>query len=175
MYEDELLAGRVLDIIAAHDAGTPLFLFWAMHVVRGGEGQLRSNSACAAAASFPSPQVHGPLEVPQAYVNKFSNITDQPRRLYTAMVNFADDKVCGGRGPLSGASAAILFLLLPLLLLPPQVGAVVAALKSRGMWNNTLWVTSADNGGPISGGANNYPLRGGKFTNFEGGIRVNGG
>ena len=62
-----------------------------------------------------------------------------------------------------------------LLLLPPQVGAVVAALKARGMWNNTLWVTSADNGGPISGGANNYPLRGGKFTNFEGGIRVNGG
>jgi hypothetical protein len=112
--------------------------------------------------------VHGPLEVPTQYIDEFPNITYKPRQVYTAMVKFADDKV----------------------------GAVVAALKAKGMWDNLLWVTSADNGGPISGGASNYPLRGGKvgnactyrfythkplherahaslqFTNFEGGIRV---
>jgi hypothetical protein len=41
-----------------------------------------------------------------------------------------------------------------------------------------LIVFSSDNGGPIYGngtsGGNNFPLRGGKASNFEGGIRVNG-
>ena len=33
-------------------------------------------------------------------------------------------------------------------------------------WNRTLMVLSSDNGGPIQFGANNYPLRGGKYTNW---------
>jgi arylsulfatase B len=120
VYEDELFAQRVLDTINAHDPTTPLYIFWAPHTV------------------------HGPLEAPQAYIDKFSAINDTSRRLYMSMVNFIDDKV----------------------------GEVVAALKAKGMWDNLLWVTSSDNGGPINGGANNFPLKGGKFSNWEGGIRV---
>ena len=45
------------------------------------------------------------------------------------------------------------------------------------MWDNTLLFFSSDNGGPIyrngSVGSSNYPLHGGKASNFEGGIRVN--
>lgn len=56
------------------------------------------------------------------------------------------------------------------------MGAVVAALKSTGMWANSLVLFSADNGGPsLVGGAsfaNNYPLRGSKGNAFEGGTRV---
>jgi arylsulfatase A-like enzyme len=54
---------------------------------------------------------------------------------------------------------------------------VTAALKKRGMWERTLIVHLSDNGGPVAAGcgsshANNYPLRGGKHSNWEGGIRV---
>ena len=38
------------------------------------------------------------------------------------------------------------------------VGQLVAVLKERGMWNNTLIVYAGDNGGVGSG--NNFPLRG---------------
>ena len=58
-----------------------------------------------------------------------------------------------------------------------RIGDVTQELKSSGQWDNTLMVVHADNGGPIyySGccGGNNYPLKGGKLSNWEGGIRSN--
>ena len=89
--------------------------------------------------------VHSRYEVPDRYLNKFSFIDYKPRRLYTAMVKCLDD----------------------------VVGNLTAALKQRGLWDNLLFITSSDNGGPIEQAANNYPLKGGKFSNFQGGIRVN--
>lgn len=43
------------------------------------------------------------------------------------------------------------------------------------MWDNLLIISSADNGGPVyqGGGSNNFPKRGGKMSNFQGGINVN--
>lgn len=55
------------------------------------------------------------------------------------------------------------------------IGNVTDALKRRGMWDNTLVVMSSDNGGAIEveeSAATNWPLRGGKYSLFEGGIRV---
>eukprot|EP01059_Diplonema_ambulator_P008473 TRINITY_DN1810_c0_g1_i1.p1 TRINITY_DN1810_c0_g1~~TRINITY_DN1810_c0_g1_i1.p1 ORF type:complete len:503 (+),score=147.16 TRINITY_DN1810_c0_g1_i1:154-1509(+) len=49
---------------------------------------------------------------------------------------------------------------------------VTDALKAKGMWENTLFVWASDNGGPQYWSANNYPLRGGKTTDFEGGVRT---
>ena len=55
---------------------------------------------------------------------------------------------------------------------------MTAAIKAKGLWENMVVVFSTDNGGPIynngSAGANNYPLKGGKMNNWEGGIRGNG-
>ena len=51
-------------------------------------------------------------------------------------------------------------------------GRLVSALKTKGMWANTLMVWSSDNGGPQYWGANNHPLRGGKGTDFQGGVRT---
>jgi arylsulfatase I/J len=62
------------------------------------------------------------------------------------------------------------------------LGQIVTKLKSKGMWENTLMVVTSDNGGPTYwlpppaetyGGADNNPLKGGKLSDWEEGIRVN--
>ena len=53
------------------------------------------------------------------------------------------------------------------------LGELVSLLKQCGLWDNLLFVISSDNGGPLGGGANNYPLKGGKLTDWQGGVRVN--
>jgi len=125
VYEEETFTKAVKHIINSHDMSEPLFLLWAMHLV------------------------HMPLQVPQAYMDKFSFIDNSYRRLNHAMGNYMDN----------------------------QVGEVIALMKTRGMWENSLVVFHSDNGGEIMAagicGGNNWPLRGGKFSNFEGGIRVN--
>ena len=50
------------------------------------------------------------------------------------------------------------------------IGELVTLLKSRGMYDNTLIVYSADNGGVGQG--INYPLRGEKHSNWEGAMRT---
>ena len=91
--------------------------------------------------------VHKPYEVPAKYLDKFNFIDEPYRRVYHAMVNYLDD----------------------------VVGEVVSALKDKGLWDNLLFVTSSDNGGPVRSGfgGNNYPLKGGKWTDWQGGVRVN--
>jgi len=52
------------------------------------------------------------------------------------------------------------------------IGKVIAALKENGLYNNTFIIFTSDNGGQTGVGANNGPLRAGKGTMYEGGIRV---
>ena len=122
-YEEALFKERLLNIISKHDPSTPLFLYYAPHIV------------------------HKPLQVPDKYLNKFSFIDNHLRQYYHAMVNYLDD----------------------------VVGELTDALKNKGMWDNLLFVTSSDNGGPVRefAGGNNYPLKGGKGTDWQGGVRVN--
>jgi hypothetical protein len=44
------------------------------------------------------------------------------------------------------------------------IGNLTRAMREMGLWENTLFLCSSDNGGPVQGGqgANNAPLRGGK-------------
>jgi len=105
--------------------------------------------------------IHTPLQVPSEYEKKFDFIENKDLRKYSAMVNFMDE----------------------------SMGMFADKLKAKGMWDNTLIVVSSDNGGPIygtdlasvpfinaghtHGAASNRPLRGGKMSDWEGGIRTN--
>lgn len=51
------------------------------------------------------------------------------------------------------------------------VGNVTAALQRSGLWPNTVLFLVSDNGAQLDHGYN-WPLRGGKHTWFEGGVRV---
>eukprot|EP00912_Choanoflagellata_sp_UC4_P001011 UC4_evm3s622 len=50
------------------------------------------------------------------------------------------------------------------------MGQIYSLLKSKSMWRDTLFIYSSDNGGVDYG--LNYPLRGEKHTNWDGGLRV---
>lgn len=52
------------------------------------------------------------------------------------------------------------------------IGKVVRALKDSGQYENTIIVFTSDNGGHIPSKANNGPLRDGKQSMYEGGLKV---
>jgi arylsulfatase A-like enzyme len=87
---------------------------------------------------------HAPLQAPADYVDRYKDIADSRRRLKAAMTTCMDD----------------------------AIGEIVAELGKRGMAENTLILFSSDNGGPTGEAADNAPLRAGKSTLYEGGLRV---
>lgn len=59
-----------------------------------------------------------------------------------------------------------------LVALDKSVRRVFDTIEAVGILDSTFLVVTSDNGGCPSDGSNNYPLRGGKFDVFEGGVRV---
>ena len=68
-FEKDLFKQRLLDVSNNHDTSTPLFLYYAPHIV------------------------HTPFQVPDSYLNEFSFIDDKDSKIYHAMVNYLDDVV----------------------------------------------------------------------------------
>lgn len=52
------------------------------------------------------------------------------------------------------------------------IGQVLSALKANGQAENTIVVFTSDNGGQLNVGANNGPLRDGKQSVYQGGLKV---
>ena len=92
---------------------------------------------------------HTPMQAPEKYLARFSNITDSRRRTYAAMVSAMDD----------------------------AIGRTLATLRDEKIEEETLVIFMNDNGGPTMptttvNGSSNGPLRGSKRQTWEGGIRV---
>jgi arylsulfatase B len=89
--------------------------------------------------------VHSPLQAADPYMERFSHIEDIQRRIFAAMLANLDD----------------------------SVGAVLAKVRQEGLDEKTLIFFLSDNGGPTRElTSSNLPLRDGKGSVYEGGIRV---
>lgn len=93
--------------------------------------------------------VHTPMHATDDRLAKFASVTDPKRRTYNAMMLAMDE----------------------------AIGKVRKKLADAGLEKDTLVCFIADNGGPVMPGttmnaSKNTPLRGGKRTTLEGGIRV---
>lgn len=122
-YSTHLYADRASKIIREHNASQPLFLYLAFQAV------------------------HGQLQVPESYVDRFcSHIPDRDRQLKCGMVAAMDEAVTN----------------------------VTATLQASDLASNTLIIFTSDNGGPVKMGSSNWPLRGSKITIWEGGTRALG-
>ncbi len=94
----------------------------------------------------PFQAVHEPLEAPANYSAPYAALP-KPRPTYAGMITAMDE----------------------------AVGQILATLKEKGMADNTLVLFSSDNGGFAPGRvADNTPLRAGKGTIYEGGLRACG-
>ena len=88
---------------------------------------------------------HTPLQAPDRYVEMYNDEPDPVKRVYYAMIKQLDD----------------------------NIGRLLDELANQGLLENTLIVFLSDNGGAAyTFTTENGPLRGGKITDFEGGLRV---
>ena len=97
-YSTHLFTQEVINIISQHDASQPLFIY------------------------LPFQAVHGPLQVPDSYLEPYMHIQDHNRRIYAGMVSAMDE----------------------------GVGNITNALVQKGIMNNTVIIFSTDNGGQVS-------------------------
>ena len=121
---------------------TDLFTRWAIDYIHS---RAKSRRPFLLYLAYNAP--HTPIQPPQDWLkrvkNREKNITDKRAKL-VALIEHMDD----------------------------GIGRVVTALENLGISDNTLVIFTSDNGGQLSVGANNGPLRAGKQDMYEGGIRV---
>ena len=128
--------------------GTYTGTTFAAEVVRVVEEHARDYAGRPAFLYLSMHNTHAPLEAPWHYVAPYAKKfpADEKRHYWSGMVSFVDE----------------------------TVGNLTDALRATGMWESTLFVWTNDNGAPVYVGGSNHPLRGGKGSNWEGGVRVPG-
>ena len=88
---------------------------------------------------------HTPFQVTRKYYDRFPEVTDENKRIYYAMISAMDD----------------------------AVGRIVGKVKDEGLEENTIFFFLSDNGGATyTKATTNHPLKGGKMSDFEGGLNI---
>ena len=122
-----------------------LFTQWACDYLRGRKAAGHAVRPFFLYLAYNAP--HFPVQPPEDYLAKVLKREpgiDKTRALLVALIEHMDD----------------------------GIGKVVAAIKDSGLADNTLVVFTSDNGGDLGCAADNGPLRSGKGTIYEGGLRV---
>ena len=148
-FEEFIFQKRMMDIIDEHasknnETQQPLFLMYAPHVA------------------------HCPLQVPEEYLEQFDFMDNDESmcQAYTSTITGPDDK------PKKYSCRKQYHAMVKVL--DDILGNLVDRLKHHGMYENLLIVVTSDNGGPVNpeeSAATNFPLRGGKYSDWEGGVR----
>ena len=143
-YESFLLADEAVRWIEQRDADRPFFLY------------------------LPFLAPHTPLQAPPDLIEKYRSLNDntEASRSRSDRTNLIASLTL--QDSARGIYAAVVDAM------DQAIGQVLVALDATGQADNTIVWFLSDNGGATyaSGGAYNYPLRGGKGETFEGGIRV---
>ena len=143
-YESFLLADEAVRWIEQRDADRPFFLY------------------------LPFLAPHTPLQAPPDLIEKYRSLNDntEASRSRSDRTNLIASLTL--QDSARGIYAAVVDAM------DQAIGQVLAVLDATGQADNTIVWFLSDNGGATyaSGGAYNYPLRGGKGETFEGGIRV---
>jgi len=129
-YSTRAFAREAVELIHAHDASAPLYMYLAPQNV---------HLACGSKASKLVQGIQAPCETALRYPFAV-NDTFKAQSAVTTELDYL-------------------------------VGNVTKALQATGLWEDTVLVFTSDNGGPLDH-TTNYPLRGGKHTFWEGGVRV---
>ena len=87
--------------------------------------------------------VHSPLEAPSRYLDECKFIPFRKRRIFCGMLKAADEGIAN----------------------------ITQLLQEKNLMDNTIIIFTTDNGGQTLEGSSNLPLRAGKDTVFEGGVR----
>ena len=142
-YETFLLADEASRWIKARDQDKPFFLY------------------------MPFIAPHSPLEAPDNLVQKYEALEDT--RELTRSTAIDRTRTLNGFSPSARPMYAAVVDGLD-----QAIGQVLDTLRSEGIEEETIILFSSDNGGAAyaGGGADNFPLRGGKGDTYEGGIRV---
>ena len=107
------------------------------------DGALRQDRPFFAYVPFSAP--HTPFQARRADFEAIEGAQDHNQQVYLAMIRRLDW----------------------------AVGELLAHLEARGVAGDTIVVFTSDNGAAAyTGATDNWPLRGGKFTQFEGGLQV---
>lgn len=142
-YETFLLADEATRWIEARDKEKPFFLY------------------------MPFLAPHTPLEAPDNLVKKYADLED--KRELTRSLSIDRTRTLNGFSPSARPMYAAVVDGLD-----QAIGQVLDVLSAEGIEEETIILFSSDNGGAAyaGGGADNFPLRGGKGDTYEGGIRV---
>ena len=111
---------------------------------------------------------HTPLEAPKKLIEKYKTLEDtrKPTRNLTAdRARERSKTLAPSARPLYAAVVDAL---------DQAIGEILLSIEEAGIEEETIILFSSDNGGATygGGGADNFPLRGGKGDTFEGSIRV---